>query len=101
LNFLAFVTFSFIFVRNLLKLRRERRARELVRKSKPVCSFTSSGSVFCPSSQWQFSRIVPQPIVGEVVQQTSDDVVAEALKCNVKPSVHSIEVCARRRSCSA
>jgi len=29
LNFVAFVVFSFIFVRNLLKLRRERRERQL------------------------------------------------------------------------
>ncbi len=34
LNFVAFVVFSFIFVRNLLKLRRERRERELGSKIK-------------------------------------------------------------------
>src|SRR5678816_4232797 len=34
LNFVAFVVFSFIFVRNLLKLRRERKERELGSKVK-------------------------------------------------------------------
>jgi nitrogen fixation/metabolism regulation signal transduction histidine kinase len=34
LNFVAFVIFSFIFVRNLLKLRRERRERQLGSKIK-------------------------------------------------------------------
>jgi nitrogen fixation/metabolism regulation signal transduction histidine kinase len=34
LNFVAFIIFAFIFVRNLLKLRRERRARELGSKIK-------------------------------------------------------------------
>src|SRR6266550_3987336 len=34
LNFVAFVVFSFIFVRNLLKLRRERRERQLGSKVK-------------------------------------------------------------------
>src|SRR5213595_2862311 len=34
LNFIAFVIFTFIFVRNLLKLRRERRARVLGSKIK-------------------------------------------------------------------
>src|ERR671919_1760126 len=34
LNFVAFVVFSFIFVRNLLKLRRERRERQLGSKIK-------------------------------------------------------------------
>src|SRR4030095_1496529 len=34
LNFVAFVVFSFIFSRNLLKLRRERRERQLVSKIK-------------------------------------------------------------------
>ncbi len=34
LNFVAFVVFSFIFVRNLLKLRRERRERQLGPKVK-------------------------------------------------------------------
>ncbi len=34
LNFVAFIVFAFIFVRNLLKLRRERRARELGSKIK-------------------------------------------------------------------
>src|SRR6185295_2325037 len=34
LNFVAFVVFSFIFVRNLLKLRRERKERQLGSKVK-------------------------------------------------------------------
>src|SRR4028118_2207428 len=34
LNFVAFIVFAFIFVRNLLKLRSERRARELGSKIK-------------------------------------------------------------------
>src|SRR5688572_7703607 len=34
LNFVAFVVFSFIFVRNLIKLRRERRERQLGSKIK-------------------------------------------------------------------
>src|SRR4028118_5515 len=34
LNFVAFIVFTFIFVRNLVKLRRERRARELGSKIK-------------------------------------------------------------------
>src|ERR671917_151519 len=34
LNFVAFIVFAFIFVRNLLKLRRERRAHELGSKIK-------------------------------------------------------------------
>src|SRR4030095_16880973 len=34
LNFVAFVVFSFIFIRNLLKLRRERRERQLGSKIK-------------------------------------------------------------------
>src|SRR5918994_4655309 len=35
LNFVAFVVFLFIFVRNLLKLRREKKERQLVPKVKP------------------------------------------------------------------
>jgi amino acid permease len=46
LNFIAFVVFSFIFVRNLLKLRRERRERELGSKIKTRLL------VYCRSSRW-------------------------------------------------
>src|SRR4030095_7117587 len=48
LNFLAFVTFSFIFVRNLLKLRRERRARELGSKIKTRLLVYFIGISFLP-----------------------------------------------------
>jgi two-component system nitrogen regulation sensor histidine kinase NtrY len=81
LNFLAFVTFSFIFVRNLLKLRRERRARELGSKIKTRLLVYFIGISFLPIiAMAVFSYLFLNRSLEKWFSKLPDDVVAEALE---------------------
>lgn len=79
LNFVAFVIFSFIFVRNLLKLRRERRERQLGSKIKtrllvyfiaisflPIIAMASFSYLFLNRSLEKWFGRLPARVVNEV-----------------------------------
>ncbi|MGI9068466.1 MAG: ATP-binding protein [Pyrinomonadaceae bacterium] len=79
LNFVAFVIFSFIFVRNLLKLRRERRERQLGSKIKtrllvyfiaisflPIIAMATFSYLFLNRSLEKWFGRLPEGVVNEV-----------------------------------
>ena len=81
LNFLAFVTFSFIFVRNLLKLRRERRARELGSKIKTRLLVYFIGISFLPIiAMAVFSYLFLNRSLEKWFSKLPEEVVTEALE---------------------
>src|SRR5918993_3027092 len=76
LNFVAFVVFTFIFIRNLLKLRRERRERELGSKIKtrlvvyfiavsllPITAMAIFSYIFFNRSLEKFFSSLPEAVV--------------------------------------
>src|SRR6266550_3117269 len=88
LNFVAFVIFSFIFVRNLLKLRRERRERQLGSKIKtrllvyfiaisflPIMAMASFSYLFLNRSLEKWFGRLPARVVNEAqeVQREAND----------------------------
>ena len=85
LNFVAFVIFSFIFVRNLLKLRRERRERQLGSKIKtrllvyfiaisflPIMAMASFSYLFLNRSLEKWFGRLPARVVNEVHREAVD-----------------------------
>ncbi|MDQ2922486.1 MAG: ATP-binding protein [Acidobacteriota bacterium] len=85
LNFVAFVIFSFIFVRNLLKLRRERRERQLGSKIKtrllvyfiaisflPIIAMASFSYLFLNRSLEKWFGRLPARVVNEVHREAID-----------------------------
>ncbi len=91
LNFVAFIIFAFIFVRSLLKLRRERRARQLGSKIKtrlvvyfiaasllPITAMALFSYIFLNRSleKW-FSRL-PEDVVNEARRAQGDELNNEA-----------------------
>src|SRR6266702_1406454 len=77
LNFVAFVVFSFVFVRNLLKLRRERRERQLGSKIKtrllvyfisisflPITAMAVFSYLFLNRSLEKWFHPIPESVVG-------------------------------------
>ncbi len=79
LNFIAFVVFSFIFVRNLLKLRRERRARELGSKIKTRLLVYFIGISFLPIiAMAVFSYLFLNRSLEKWFSKLPEDVVTEA-----------------------
>lgn len=91
LNFVAFIIFAFIFVRSLLKLRRERRARQLGSKIKtrlvvyfiaasllPITAMALFSYIFLNRSleKW-FSRL-PEDVVNEARRAQADELNNEA-----------------------
>src|SRR6266542_1915691 len=82
LNFVAFVVFSFIFVRNLVKLRRERRERELGSKIKtrlliyfitisflPITAMAVFSYLFLNRSLEKWFSPIPDGLVQEAIQE--------------------------------
>ncbi len=95
LNFIAFVVFSFIFVRNLLKLRRERRERELGSKIKtrllvyfigisflPIIAMAVFSYLFLNRSLEKWFSKLPEEVVSEAreVQREALDVQYRSLR---------------------
>ena len=79
LNFIAFVVFSFIFVRNLLKLRRERRERELGSKIKTRLLVYFIGISFLPIiAMAVFSYLFLNRSLEKWFSKLPEDVVTEA-----------------------
>jgi nitrogen fixation/metabolism regulation signal transduction histidine kinase len=85
LNFVAFVVFSFIFVRNLLKLRRERRERQLGSKIKtrllvyfiaisflPIIAMATFSYLFLNRSLEKWFGRLPARVVNEVQREAVD-----------------------------
>lgn len=85
LNFVAFVIFSFIFVRNLLKLRRERRERQLGSKIKtrllvyfiaisflPIIAMATFSYLFLNRSLEKWFGRLPARVVNEVHREAVD-----------------------------
>src|SRR5882724_6282243 len=85
LNFVAFVVFSFIFVRNLLKLRRERRELQLGSKIKtrllvyfiaisflPIIAMASFSYLFLNRSLEKWFGRLPARVVNEVHREAVD-----------------------------
>src|SRR6185436_5144217 len=85
LNFVAFVIFSFIFARNLLKLRRERRERQLGSKIKtrllvyfiaisflPIIAMASFSYLFLNRSLEKWFGRLPARVVNEVHREAVD-----------------------------
>ena len=85
LNFVAFVIFSFIFVRNLLKLRRERRERQLGSKIKtrllvyfiaisflPIIAMATFSYLFLNRSLEKWFGRLPAQVVNEVHREAVD-----------------------------
>jgi nitrogen fixation/metabolism regulation signal transduction histidine kinase len=71
LNFVAFVVFSFIFVRNILKLRREREERQLGSKIKTRLLVYFISISFLPITAMAVFRTVPQPLARKMVLSIS------------------------------
>ncbi|HYX41981.1 MAG TPA: ATP-binding protein, partial [Pyrinomonadaceae bacterium] len=79
LNFVAFVVFAFIFVRNLLKLRRERRARILGSKIKTrLVVYFIAVSLLPITAMAVFSYLFFNRTVEKVLGRIPEDVVQEA-----------------------
>ena len=79
LNFIAFVVFSFIFVRNFLKLRRERRERELGSKIKTRLLIYFIGISFLPIiAMAVFSYLFLNRSLEKWFSKLPEDVVTEA-----------------------
>jgi two-component system, NtrC family, nitrogen regulation sensor histidine kinase NtrY len=85
LNFVAFVIFSFIFARNLLKLRRERRERQLGSKIKtrllvyfiaisflPIIAMATFSYLFLNRSLEKWFGRLPARVVNEVHREAAD-----------------------------
>lgn len=85
LNFVAFVIFSFIFARNLLKLRRERRERQLGSKIKtrllvyfiaisflPIIAMATFSYLFLNRSLEKWFGRLPARVVTEVHREAAD-----------------------------
>jgi PAS domain S-box-containing protein len=85
LNFVAFVIFSFIFVRNLVKLRRERRERQLGSKIKtrllvyfiaisflPIIAMATFSYLFLNRSLEKWFGRLPARVVNEVHREAVD-----------------------------
>ncbi len=92
LNFVAFVVFSFIFIRNLIKLRRERRERQLGSKIKtrllvyfvaisflPIIAMAVFSYLFLNRSIEKWFGSLPAKVVNEA-QQLQRDVEARNLQ---------------------
>lgn len=90
LNFIAFVVFSFIFVRNLLKLRRERRERELGSKIKtrllvyfiaisflPIIAMAVFSYLFLNRSLEKWFSKLPEDVVTEAREVQREAVAAQ------------------------
>src|SRR5687767_9653598 len=90
LNFVAFVIFSFIFVRNLLKLRRERRERQLGSKIKtrllvyfiaisflPIIAMASFSYLFLNRSLEKWFSKLPEEVVREAREVQREAVEAQ------------------------
>jgi two-component system nitrogen regulation sensor histidine kinase NtrY len=90
LNFVAFVIFSFIFVRNLLKLRRERRERQLGSKIKtrllvyfiaisflPIMAMASFSYLFLNRSLEKWFGRLPARIVNEAQEVQREAIDAQ------------------------
>jgi len=90
LNFVAFVVFSFIFVRNLLKLRRERRERQLGSKIKtrllvyfiaisflPIIAMASFSYLFLNRSLEKWFGRLPARVVNEAQEVQREAVDAQ------------------------
>ncbi|HEX8493589.1 MAG TPA: ATP-binding protein [Pyrinomonadaceae bacterium] len=97
LNFAAFIVFSFIFIRNLIKLRRERRERKLGSKIKtrlivyfisvsllPITAMAVFSYLFLNRSLEKWFYRLPEDIVNEAVkvQRESQEVQARSLRGN-------------------
>src|SRR6185503_13767244 len=95
LNFVAFVVFSFIFVRNLLKLRRERHERQLGSKIKtrllvyfiaisflPIIAMASFSYLFLNRSLEKWFGSLPERVVSEAqeVQRQAADAQTRNLR---------------------
>lgn len=95
LNFVAFVVFSFIFVRNLLKLRRERHERQLGSKIKtrllvyfiaisflPIIAMASFSYLFLNRSLEKWFGSLPERVVNEAqqVQREAADAQTRSLR---------------------
>jgi len=86
LNFVAFFLFTFIFVRSLLKLRRERRERQLGSKLKtrlivyfiavsllPITAMALFSYIFFNRSLEKWFSSLPQEVVREATQARDED----------------------------
>jgi two-component system, NtrC family, nitrogen regulation sensor histidine kinase NtrY len=91
LNFVAFLVFSFIFVRNLLKLRRERRERQLGSKIKtrlvvyfiavsllPITAMAVFSYIFFNRSLEKWFGRIPEDVVREAQLAREDDAAQQA-----------------------
>src|SRR2546423_13255429 len=79
LNFIAFVIFTFIFVRNLLKLRRERRARVLGSKIKTrLIVYFITVSLLPITAMAVFSYLFFNRTLEKMFGRVPEDVVREA-----------------------
>ena len=90
LNFIAFVVFSFIFIRNLLKLRRERREKELGSKIKtrllvyfigisflPIIAMAVFSYLFLNRSLEKWFSKLPEDVVTEAREMQRESVAAQ------------------------
>ncbi len=90
LNFVAFVVFSFIFVRNLLKLRRERRERQLGSRIKtrllvyfitisflPITAMAVFSYLFLNRSLEKWFSPIPDGLVQEAIAERSESLVRQ------------------------
>lgn len=90
LNFVAFVVFSFIFVRNLLKLRRERRDRELGSKIKtrlliyfitisflPITAMAVFSYLFLNRSLEKWFSPIPDGLVQEAIEERRESLARQ------------------------
>ncbi|MBD0327467.1 MAG: HAMP domain-containing protein, partial [Pyrinomonadaceae bacterium] len=97
LNFAAFIVFTFIFIRNLLKLRRERRERKLGSKIKtrlivyfisvsllPITAMAVFSYLFLNRSLEKWFYRLPEDIVKEAgkVQRDAEEIQARSLQEN-------------------
>src|SRR5882762_9015440 len=79
LNFVAFVIFSFIFVRNLIKLRRERRERQLGSKIKTRLLFYFIAISFLPIiAMAVFSYLFLNRTLEKWFNRLPEDIIKEA-----------------------
>ena len=91
LNFVAFIVFAFIFVRNLLKLRRERRARILGSKIKtrlilyfitvsllPITAMAVFSYLFFTRTVEKWFGRLPEDVVGEAKLARDEDLAQQA-----------------------
>ncbi|HEX8459034.1 MAG TPA: ATP-binding protein [Pyrinomonadaceae bacterium] len=106
LNFVAFIVFTFIFVRNLVKLRRERRARELGSKIKtrlvvyfitvsllPITGMAVFSYIFFNRSLEKWFSSLPEGVVQQAreVQTNEGRRAAESFKSTVAVTQRLLE----------